>query len=64
MQQPQTKTAPRAPGLERKISLSRLALAYERIWPRFWLLLGIVGVFLLVTLAVLLLQRYRLRWGK
>jgi uncharacterized protein (TIGR02302 family) len=34
---------------ERKIRYSRLAVLVERVWPRLWLLLGVVGVFLLVT---------------
>lgn len=38
-------------GLERKIALSRWALALERAWPRLWLPLGVILLFLLVTVA-------------
>jgi uncharacterized protein (TIGR02302 family) len=36
---------------ERKVRLSRLALAFEQIWPRVWLLLGVVGCFIALSLA-------------
>ncbi|MBO0764926.1 MAG: TIGR02302 family protein [Hyphomicrobiaceae bacterium] len=36
---------------ERKVLLSKLALLFEQIWPRAWLLLGIAGLFILVSLA-------------
>ena len=36
--------------LEGKIRLSRWALLFEQIWPRIWLVIGVVGVFLLVSL--------------
>lgn len=47
-----TRTAPaRGPDrLERKIRASRWALGFERLWPRVWLVLGVAGVFLLVSL--------------
>jgi uncharacterized protein (TIGR02302 family) len=35
----------------RKVRLSTLALAFERLWPRLWLLIGIVLVFVLVSFA-------------
>jgi uncharacterized protein (TIGR02302 family) len=35
----------------RKVRVSRWALLFERLWPRVWLLLGLAGVFLLVSLA-------------
>jgi uncharacterized protein (TIGR02302 family) len=35
----------------RKVRASRWALLFERLWPRVWLILGLVGVFLLVSLA-------------
>jgi len=35
----------------RKVRFSRWALLFERLWPRVWLLLGLAGVFLLVSLA-------------
>ena len=37
--------------LERKIALSRLALALERLWPRLWPLFAVGGLFLAVSLA-------------
>jgi uncharacterized protein (TIGR02302 family) len=36
---------------ERKVLLSKLALLFERIWPRAWMLIGIAGLFVLVSLA-------------
>jgi uncharacterized protein (TIGR02302 family) len=38
-------------AFERKVLLSKLALLFEQIWPRAWLLLGIAGLFILVSLA-------------
>ncbi len=35
----------------RKVQASRWALLFERLWPRVWLILGLVGLFLLVSLA-------------
>ncbi len=35
----------------RKVRASRWALLFERLWPRIWLILGLVGLFLLVSLA-------------
>ena len=34
----------------RKVMLSRWALLFERLWPRLWLILGVAGLFLLVSL--------------
>ena len=36
---------------ERKVSLSRLALLFERLWPRVWLVIAVVGVFVLASFA-------------
>ena len=36
---------------ERKIGLSRFALFFELLWPRLWLVIAVVGLFLLVSLA-------------
>jgi uncharacterized protein (TIGR02302 family) len=36
---------------ERKVLLSKLALLFEKIWPRAWILLGIAGLFILASLA-------------
>src|ERR1700741_127164 len=38
-------------AFERKVLLSKLALLFERIWPRAWVLLGLAGLFILVSLA-------------
>ncbi|MCK9912568.1 DUF4175 domain-containing protein, partial [Microbacteriaceae bacterium K1510] len=35
----------------RKVRASRWALLFERLWPRVWVILGLVGLFLLVSLA-------------
>ena len=35
----------------RKVRASRWALLFERLWPRVWLILGLAGLFLLVSLA-------------
>jgi uncharacterized protein (TIGR02302 family) len=35
----------------RKVRVSRWALLFERLWPRLWLIFGLAGVFLLVSLA-------------
>lgn len=34
----------------RKVGVSRWALLFERLWPRLWLILGVAGLFLLVSL--------------
>lgn len=36
---------------ERKVFLSKWALLFEQIWPRAWMLLGLAGVFIAVSLA-------------
>src|SRR5690554_2163266 len=36
---------------ERKVGLSRLALLFERLWPRLWLVIGVLGLFVLVSFA-------------
>ena len=36
---------------ERKVHLSKWALLFEQIWPRAWLLLGLAGLFIAVSLA-------------
>ncbi len=35
----------------RKVRISRWALWFERLWPRIWMILGLVGLFLLASLA-------------
>jgi uncharacterized protein (TIGR02302 family) len=36
---------------ERKVLLSKWALLFEQIWPRAWLILGLAGLFIAVSLA-------------
>ena len=49
MQQPMKSDEP-AQVLDRKVTLSRWALFFERLWPRVWLPLGVIGLFLTVSL--------------
>lgn len=37
--------------LERKVRLSRMMLVFEQIWPRVWMLLGIAGLFVILSLV-------------
>jgi len=36
-------------AFERKVERSRWAIALERLWPRLWLIAGVIGAFVLVT---------------
>ncbi len=36
---------------ERKVRLSQWALQFERLWPRAWMLLGLAGLFIAVSMA-------------
>ena len=36
---------------ERKVRLSQWALQFERLWPRAWMLLGLAGLFITVSMA-------------
>ena len=38
-------------AFERKVHLSKWALLFEQVWPRAWLLLGLAGLFIAVSLA-------------
>lgn len=38
-------------ALERKVSRSKWALFLERLWPRVWLVLGVIGIFLIATVG-------------
>ncbi len=38
-------------NFERKVGLSRAALFFEHLWPRLWLVIGVLALFLLVSLA-------------
>ena len=37
-------------SFERKVTLSRWALLFEGLWPRVWVLLGLAGLFMTVSL--------------
>jgi len=38
-------------AFERKVLLSKWALLFEQIWPRAWIILGLVGLFIAASLA-------------
>src|SRR5262245_15030240 len=38
-------------AFERKVVLSKWALLFEQVWPRAWLILGLAGLFIAVSLA-------------
>lgn len=38
-------------AFSRKIWLSQIALVFERLWPRLWLLIGLVALFVVLSLA-------------
>jgi uncharacterized protein (TIGR02302 family) len=38
-------------AFERKIALSQCVLVFEQLWPRVWLMLALVGLFILVSMA-------------
>jgi uncharacterized protein (TIGR02302 family) len=50
MQEPEA-ASPIDAKFARKVRASRWALYFERLWPRIWLILGLAGLFLLVSLA-------------
>ncbi len=37
--------------LERKVRSSKRALFFEKLWPRAWLLIGVLGIFVAVSMA-------------
>ncbi len=51
MTEPKAAPTPLDAKFARKVRASRWALFFERLWPRVWLILGLVGLFLLVSLA-------------
>lgn len=51
MIEPQNQPPPRGKPFERKVGLSRIALFFEELWPRLWLIIAVLGLFLLVSLA-------------
>ncbi len=36
---------------ERKVALSRLVMLFEAVWPRLWLVLGVIGLFVIASFA-------------
>ena len=48
---PSTARAELERAFERKVHLSSLVMLFERLWPRLWLVAGVVGLFVLVSLA-------------
>ncbi|HRY07709.1 MAG TPA: hypothetical protein P5114_11355, partial [Hyphomicrobiaceae bacterium] len=38
-------------AFERKVRRSQWALVFERLWPRLWIVVGIVTVFVVVSVA-------------
>ncbi|MGI9426208.1 MAG: TIGR02302 family protein, partial [Hyphomicrobiaceae bacterium] len=44
------RLTPEERKFQRKIARSRWALYFERLWPRLWVLLGLVGLFVLISL--------------
>ncbi len=38
-------------AFERKVLLSKWALLFEQVWPRAWIILGLAGLFIAVSLA-------------
>src|SRR5712691_2673211 len=49
---------------ERKVRLSKWALLFEQLWPRAWLVLGLVGLFIGASLAGLWPRLPELRVGR
>ena len=47
----QTSPSPLERAFERKVRLSKWALLFEQLWPRAWMLLGLAGLFIAVSLA-------------
>ena len=47
----QQSTSSERRAFERKVSLSRLVLLFERLWPRLWLVIGVLGLFVLASFA-------------
>lgn len=51
MTEPTRQPPGQGSAFERKVGLSRFALFFEQLWPRLWLVIAVVGLFLLVSLA-------------
>ncbi len=50
MLKPQSSRSPSDKAFKRKVRASKWALLFERLWPRLWLIIGLTGLFLLVSL--------------
>jgi len=50
MAEPKDSPSPLDTKFARKVTASRWALLFERLWPRLWLVLGVAGLFLVVSL--------------
>ncbi|HJZ29483.1 MAG TPA: TIGR02302 family protein [Hyphomicrobiaceae bacterium] len=50
MAAPDTPQSALERSFERKVTLSKWALLFEQLWPRLWLLLGLIALFLVVSL--------------
>ena len=50
MPEPQASRSPGSKVFKRKVRASKWALLFERLWPRLWLIIGLAGLFLLVSL--------------
>jgi uncharacterized protein (TIGR02302 family) len=46
----QPQAPPTDAAFARKVRFSRMTLYFERLWPRLWLILGVAGLFLFVSL--------------
>ena len=51
MAERQTPPSPLERAFERKVRLSTWALRFEQLWPRAWLVLGLAGLFIVVSMA-------------
>src|SRR5262245_38872498 len=51
MAQIESPLSPPQQAFERKVRMSRLAMFMEAMWPRLWLVIGLVALFLAVSLA-------------
>ena len=47
----ETRSSPQQQAFERKVGMSRLAMFLESMWPRLWLVVGLLALFLVASLA-------------
>ncbi|MGI9403401.1 MAG: TIGR02302 family protein, partial [Hyphomicrobium sp.] len=50
MPEPRASRSPSDKAFKRKVRASKWVLLFERLWPRLWLIIGLAGLFLLVSL--------------